>query len=415
MRLDTPDPKRPTLAQFELIALVGLLMSLNALAIDIFLPALDDIGMALGSPGNERQLIVTSYIFGFGLGQLFMGPMTDAFGRRTVLLFSIFAFAFASLLCALSPFLGFMIVVRFLQGLAAAGTRVVATAIVRDLVSGRRMAQIMSFAMTVFMVAPLLAPALGELVLFVSHWRMIFVVLVVAAAAMMVWSLLRLPETLPIDRRRALSLSSIMEGYGWAMRSRIILGYTMTSTAMFGALYLFLSTSEQVFVELYGLHYWFALAFAGVSLCLAAASLLNARIVRRYGMRRISHYGVLGYLLINLIHAGLAYFGDPPFWLFFTLLSFSTMVFGVVAANFSALVIEPAGDRAGTVSAFYGATTAMLGAVIGAVTGLLYDGSVFPVVLGYAALGIAGFVLAYWTEQGVMFGKGDPIGDPAGD
>ena len=413
MQIETPDSKRPLIGQAELIAMVGLLMSLNAMAIDIFLPALDDIGEALGSAGNERQLIVSAYLIGFGVGQVFMGPLTDALGRRRVLIISISAYALTSFLCALSPSLAFLIFARFLQGLAAAGTRVVVTAVVRDLVSGRRMAQIMSFAMTVFMVAPLLAPALGELVLYVSYWRMIFMVLVAFSAVMIVWALLRLPETLPQPKRMPLDLGAAFNAYREVMQSRITMGYTAAAISVFAALYLFLATSEQVLAELYGLEHLFALAFAAISFGLAVTSLLNARFVRRFGMRRISHWGLVMFVLVNMVHALVAYFGDPPFWAFFLLLSLSTAVFATLSANFSAIVMEPAGDKAGTVGAFYGSTTSVFAALLGAIIGQFYNGSVFPIVVGYALLGLGGLALVFWTERGRLFGVGEAIGEAA--
>ena len=150
MALTSPDPKRPTLGMTELIAMTSALMALNALSIDIMLPALPDIGQAFGALGNERQLIITAYVFGFGIAQIAYGPLADALGRRTVLLVSLGAYSLATLLCLAAPDFGWMLAARALQGAAAAGTRVIATAVVRDLVSGRRMAQIISIAMTFF-------------------------------------------------------------------------------------------------------------------------------------------------------------------------------------------------------------------------------------------------------------------------
>jgi DHA1 family bicyclomycin/chloramphenicol resistance-like MFS transporter len=402
--LQSPDPLRPQIAVRELIAMVGCLMALNALSIDILLPALAEIGHALGAPGNDRQLVITSYVFGFGLAQLGFGPLSDAMGRRKTLLIALVAYLAATVLCLVSQGLWALVAARALQGVAAAATRVIAVAIVRDLVSGRRMAEIMSFAMTVFTVAPILAPSIGQLILFGGDWRVIFIFLFVMASALALWMMTRLPETLHPEKRIELRLGSAMKNYALAASNRITLGYLTASCFIMGALFAFIATSEQVLAELYELGTMFPIAFAVIALGLAGANIVNAKIVRRLGMRRISHSALIAYLLVNGANMTLAFFGKPPFLAYFLLLMMALMLFSMIGANFSALAMEPAGDRAGTTAALYGSSTAMAGAVLGSVIGQGYDGTVLPITLGFTVLGAIAFLIVLWTEKGKLFG-----------
>ncbi len=404
MSLATPDPKRPRLTVVELIAMVGALMGLNALSIDIFLPALGEIGEALGAPGNDRQLVITAYVFGFGIAQLVFGPLTDALGRRNVLLAALAAYLVSTLICVLAPTMGLMIAARVLQGVAAAATRVIAVALVRDLVSGRRMAEIMSFAMTVFMTVPILAPGIGQAVLSLFDWRGIFAVLFVLAAALAVWMSLRLPETLQPENRIGFHPRAAAENYVKAAANRQSAGYIAAAAFIFGALFAFIATSEQILAELYGLEEWFALVFGAIALGLAGANILNARIVGRLGMRRISHTALTAFVVVNAVHLVIALNGQPPFWLYYSLLAAAMGLFAMLGSNFSSLVMEPAGKRAGTAAALYGAVTSMSGAVLGSLIGQTFDGTVVPLIAGLLAMGVCALATVAWTEKGKLFG-----------
>lgn len=409
-QLASPDPKRPSLSTIELIAMVGALMGLNALSIDILLPALSEIGEDFGAPGNERQLVITAYVFGFGLAQLAFGPIADAIGRRATLTWALCGYLAATVLCVIAPVFSLMLAARVLQGAAAAATRVVAMAVIRDLVSGRRMAEIMSFAMTVFMAAPILAPGLGQLILLAGPWEAIFAVLFAGSAILLVWMTIRLPETLPAEHKLAIGIRSAFAQYWLAAKNRVTLGYVMASSLIFGALFAFLATSEQVIAELYGLEAWFGVAFGGIALGLAVVNTINARIVRRFGMRRISHTALIVFIAINAGHALLSLGGTPPFWAYYVLLGLGMMLFGLIGANFSALVMEPAGRRAGTAAALYGSMTAISGALLGSLIGQTYDGSVTPLLAGMALLGAAALMVVFITERGRLFGAYGPAG-----
>ncbi|MCW5724853.1 MAG: multidrug effflux MFS transporter [Maricaulaceae bacterium] len=401
-------PARAPLSKAELIGMVAALMALNAFAIDIMLPALPDIGNAFGAMnGNERQLTVIVYVFGFGVAQLFYGPLADAWGRRGVLLGAMAAFIAATVLCVLAQSFEAFIAGRLLQGVAAAATRVIAMAVVRDLMSGRRMAEVVSFAMTIFMAAPILAPAVGQLILFTAPWRWIFLTLLLGAAAIFAWAWLRLPETLKPEDRLPLRPASTARSYASALTARLTLGYTAASSLIFGALFAFIAASEQVLAEQYGLGPAFVIAFAGVALGMSATNFINGRLVRRLGMRRLSHGALIAFTALSVLHAALTLSGAPPFWLFYALLTLTMVLFGLIGANFSALVMEPAGHNAGVTAAVYGSATSIFGAILGGAVGMAYDGSALPLVGGMAALGAGALVAVLITERGRLFFEGD--------
>lgn len=387
--------------------MVGGLMALNAFSIDIMLPALPAIGEAFGAAGNDRQLVITSYVFGFGLAQLVFGPISDSIGRRRTLMWALLGYLAATLICIAAPAFSLLLAARVLQGAAAAATRVVAMAVVRDLVSGRRMAEIMSFAMTVFMAAPILAPGLGQIILLAAPWEGIFVALLAGSAILFAWMMVRLPETLRAEDAIPVRFGAALRNYALAAANRVSLGYMLASSLIFGALFAFIATSEQVIAGQYGLEAWFGLAFGGIAAGLAVVNVVNARMVGRFGMRRISHGALIVFIAINGIHAILSLTGQPPFWLYYTLLAGAMMMFGLIGANFSALVMEPAGRRAGTAAALYGAVTSVAGAVLGSVIGQTYDGSVTPLIVGMTLLGAGCLAVVFITEKGQLFGAGE--------
>ncbi len=403
----SPPADAPPPSGRELIAMVGALMALNALSIDIILPALSEIGADFGETGNSPQLVITAYVFGFGAAQVVYGPLADAFGRRATLLWALAAYFAATLVCLLARDFQWLLAARVLQGVAAAATRVVAMAVVRDLVAGRRMAQVMSFAMSVFMVAPILAPGIGQLILLVGAWEWIFTALLLGGLSLAVWMNARLPETLAPEKRQPIAPRATARNYWLAAKNRMTLGYMAASSLIFGALFAFISTSEQIIAQLYGLEEWFALAFGAVAAGLAIANVINARIVTRYGMRRVSHIALTGFIVINAAHALVSLAGQPPFWVFFVLLASGMILFAMIGANFSALVMEPAGERAGTAAALYGSATSVSGAVLGALIGMQYDGSVTPLLAGMAMLGAGALIIVAITERGKLFGDGE--------
>ena len=388
----------------ELVAMVAALSALNALAIDVMLPALPDIGRSFALVNdNDRQLVIVCYVALFGVSQLIYGPLADAYGRRSVLIYALGLYTLGSVLCVIAPSFGLFLAARALQGVGAAATRVIATAVVRDLTEGRRMAQVMSMAMTLFMVVPIMAPGLGQLILFIAPWRWIFGALLIYALIVLVWTLTRLPETLKAEHRRAFSPRAIVSAYASVLRERQTVGYMIASVFITTCLFGYVTSSEQLYVDVFGLGKLFPVAFASVAIAISAGTFLNARLVMVHGMRRLSHTMAVAFTTVAALIALLAAIGAATFWPFIVLLALMFSMFGLIASNFSALAMEPVGAVAGSASALFGAVTASGGALLGGLVGRAFDGTPLPFALGLFLCGAATLITIAVTERGRLF------------
>ena len=396
--------KKPLLSTFELVMLVASLSALNALSIDIMLPALSDIQSEFGfANANDRQLIILVFLGAFGIAQLVYGPLSDKFGRRAILIGALVVFLIGSVLCLIAPSFELFLAARALQGVGTAATRVIATAVVRDVSSGSRMAQIMSLSMTIFMTVPIAAPGLGQLLLLMGSWRVVFIALLVYGAGILIWTMLRLPETLPPEQRRALNPRSVAGAYWRVLATPQSVGYMAASTFMAGALFGYVAAAEQIYRDFFKLDALFPFAFAAVAIAMSVGTSLNARFVMRLGMRRISHTMAIWFIAMGLLHAVLNLLGAHALWVFLPLLSLTVGVFGMVAGNYNALAMEPLGNVAGSASALYGAATATGGAILGRFVASAYDGSLAPFLIGLVLLGLASLSCVLLTERGRLF------------
>ena len=391
----------PALSIVELVAMVAALSALNALSIDVMLPALPAIGRDFAiATENDRQLVIICYVSLFGVSQLVYGPLADAYGRRGVLNWALGIFIVGTLLCVIAPSFGLFLLARALQGVGAAATRVIATAVVRDLVEGRRMAQVMSMAMTVFMIVPIVAPGIGQLILFIAPWRWIFGALLIYAILVLLWSLLRLPETLRPENTRIFSPRQIAGGYLAVLRERQSLGYMLATTFMTSCLFSYITSSQQVFDDVFHLGPVFPVAFASIAVAISLGTYLNSRIVMLHGMRRISHVMTLVFSIAAALMALVAALGLASFWVFFALLALTFSFFGLITSNYNALAMEPLGRIAGSGSALFGAVTASGGALIGGLIAREFNGTVLPFALGLVMAGAAALVTILATERG---------------
>jgi len=399
--MESPNTPRQ-LARAELIALVAALMAINALSIDVMLPALPAIGHTFSvAHDNDRQLVIVSYVMASGVAQLFYGPLADALGRRRVLLGSLVAYLVGTLLSLLAGSFTLFLAARVVQGLAGAATRVVATALVRDLVAGPRMAQIMSTAMMIFLVVPILAPAVGQLILLLGPWRWVFAMLLLAGVLLLAWTYFRVPETLPPERRIRVSVPAAARAYAQVLGSRVTVGYTLAQTLTFGALFSFLTSAQQVFGEVFALGTLFPLAFASIGITLAAAQFTNARLVMRYGLRRLSHLAALCFTLLSIVHAlHIGWRGSETLPMFLGLLLPTMFMFGLVGANYSALAMEPMGRVAGSAAAVSGFVSTVGGALVGGMIGRAFDGTALPLLQGHAWLATGSLAVVLVTERG---------------
>ncbi len=388
----------------ELVAMMAALMSLNALAIDIMLPALPAMGDALGvADPNHRQYVIIAYVWGLGAAQLFFGPASDRYGRRGPLLLSLFGYAFFGSVCIFAPTFGVLVTARTLQGVAAAGARVISLSIVRDVCSGRQMARIMSLVTMVFMAVPMLAPNLGQGILLVANWRWIFGVLVISGGAVAAWVALRLDETHPAARRQHLDLRGLASAYARVLKTRVTCGYMIASGVVFGALFAFISSSEQIYSDVFDRRDSFTLYFASVAGAMAVAAFVNARLVERWGMRRLAHLALTMFAAGHIALAVLVHQGNDDFWVFHGGMLAMFFCFGFIGANFNALAMEPLGDIAGTASAALGFASTMIAGTLGAIVGQQFDGTAGPIAVGSGVLGATALAIVAFTERGRLF------------
>jgi len=394
-------PPQPRFGEF--VTLTALVISLVALSIDIMLPSLQQIAGDLGAPrANDSQLILSALFAGLAAGQMVYGPLSDSIGRKPAIHAGLLLFIIGCLMSILATNFTVMLAGRVLQGLGAAGPRSVIVALVRDRYEGRAMARIMSLVMAVFIMVPALAPGIGQIILMVAHWRAIFGFLLAVAAISLVWFALRQPETLPPERRVEFSPSRIVQAVRETCGSRVAFGYTLASGLIFGAFVGYLNSAQQIFQIKYGLGALFPLYFAVLALSIGGASLLNGRLVMRHGMRRLSAWalGLLtGLSLAFLVPATLAA-GVPPLWALMTYLVGAFFCIGMLFANFSALAMEPLGHIAGVGAAVVGSLTTVISMILGTIIGQAYDGTVLPLIAGFALLGLAAIAVMRWAESG---------------
>lgn len=391
---------------------MALMTSLTALAIDAMLPALAEIGNDLGAPtDNSRQLVVSALFLGMATAQIFYGPLADRYGRKPPIYASLAVFIGGSLISIVAADFNTMLAGRFLQGVGSAGPRIVTMAIVRDQYKGDAMARVMSLIMAVFILVPTLAPAIGQGILLVAHWRMIFVVLLLQALLALVWFGWRQPETLSRDRRVPLTPKAISAAALEVCRNRIAFGYTLTGGLVFGAFIGFLISVQQILQEQYALGELFPLYFAALALTIGGASYFNAKLVMRYGMRLMSNRALLILCILSFGYWLFAYAaaGQPPLW---SLMAFFMAAFGcigILLGNLNTLAMESLGHIAGMAAAVIGSLTTLISLLLGTLIGQRYDGTVLPLVAGFALLSAAAIVAVRWTEAGR---RTDPVGRP---
>ena len=385
------------------------LMAVNALAIDIMLPALGQISHAVGlvaegvESDNRQQMIIFAYVLGFGAPQLVWGPITDRFGRRGPLFVSLAGYIVTASLCITLREFHALLAARFIQGVFSAGARLVATSVVRDLFAGRQMARFMSVVMTIFMIIPIIAPAVGQTVLLIGPWEWIFGVLVLFGVVLLIWTWIRLPETLPEENRIPLNLGTALSAYMEVIRTPVTFGYMCASGIVFGALFSFIASSEQVFRQVFGRGEDFVLWFSGIAGMMAAASFTNSRIVEVVGMRRISHASLLLFTFLSGCSALLTVLFGESLLRFYPMFLLTFACFGLMGSNFSALAMEPLGKIAGTASAVYGFATTTVASLIGMVIGSQFNGTTVPLMLGFVCLGTSSIVIILITEKGKLF------------
>lgn len=385
------------LSKGEFVALMAMTFAMVAFSIDAMLPALPEIAQEI-SPGNRNrtQLILTSFVFGMGLGTFFTGPLSDRFGRKTVIAWGTGVYIVGSLWAASATSMEAMITARILQGLGVAGPRIVSIAIVRDLYDGRLMAQIMSYIMLVFTLVPALAPLIGAGIIAVAGWRAIFVAYILFAVLIIGWLMIRQPETLPPEKRRPFKLAALIDAVRECFSNRIFTLSTITQALAYGMLFGALSSTQQIFDQSFGRGDSFPMWFALIAVLGGLASIINARLVLRLGMRRMILLGFGGQAVISGGVLLLLVTSTLPFAVY---LCWATSIFfmaGLVIGNLNALAMEPVGHIAGLAASVIGSVATVSAVVIAVPIGLAFDGTPAPLAASFIILSLSGFGLAHF-------------------
>src|SRR6478735_7068420 len=363
----------------QLVLVLGALSAIGPLTIDTYLPALPELSRQLGATDAQAQATITGLLIGLGFGQLIIGPLSDSVGRRKPLLAGLVLHALMSVLCALAPSIGLLTVTRTLQGFAGAAVAVVAMAVVRDLFSGIRAAQLLSRLVLVLGVAPILAPSLGSALLALTSWRGIFVVLAVIALGMLVLAFLALPETLPAERRRPVSVTGSLRAYGALFKDRLFIVMVLVAGLMFATLFAYISGAPFVLQDLYGMTpQQFGLAFSANAVGMIAMTQINPWLVKRYSPVSVLSFGVLLAFAGAITLFVLMLLGVGGWLAFMGPLFFVISAAGLSFPNAPAIALNRHGDSAGTAAALLGASQFMIGGMVAPLVGVFANGTPVP-------------------------------------
>jgi DHA1 family bicyclomycin/chloramphenicol resistance-like MFS transporter len=397
-------PRHQPMPFGEFVIHIACLMALTSLATSMMLAVLAQIGNTFGVDVTATQSVLTAFFVGFSVGQFIVGPIADRFGRRPVLLAGLALYLVASVLCIVVPSLETLLIARFLQGFGAASPRVVTISVVRDCYSGRRMASVMSLAMTALMVVPVIAPTIGQVVVLAAPWRWIFVLLALYGIVAIAWMSSRLPETLAPDNRRSLQPLVILDAVRQSLTTPQTLGYMLACGVAQGLLLATLYAAPQVMGELLGMGNYFTIAFGIAAAAMSFAQFMNSQLVGRFGLRLLSHSAVIVGTVLSIALLLLARIDAVGIVSYTAFMCVVNALFMAAASNFNALAMEPQGRIAGTASSLFGSVTTMMQAMIAHGIGKLYDGTMLPLAAGMVACGITVIIISTVTERGRLFG-----------
>ena len=394
----------------EFVALMATMIALAALSTDAMLPALQSIGEDLAvARENSVQLIISTLFLGLAVGQIAYGPVSDSVGRKPAVYAGYALFIVGCLLSIFATHFSVMLTGRLLQGLGIAGPRSITLALVRDEYEGRAMAQVMSFVMTVFILVPVVAPTFGQAILLFAGWRTIFGALLMLALLTVIWFALRQPETLSAAQRRPFSLHRLWRAIVEICTNRIALGYTLAAGLVMGAFMGYLNSAQQVFQGQYGLGTKFPLYFSVIALALGGASFTNGRLVMRYGMRLLTSWAVLALVALSTTFSLIAFIveGHPALLLLMIYLMASFFCVGILFGNLNSLAMEPLGHIAGVGAAVVGSLSTLLAVPLGTLIGQGYNGTVLPLVGGFAILSLLALLVMSWAERKFTVAKSE--------
>ncbi len=378
----------------EYIVLVSIMFSMIAFGSDAMLPTFPQIGAELGvSDINHVQLVITVFVLGSGIGQLFTGPLSDALGRKPVILGGLVLYMAGSLLATMAQSLDMLLIARMVQGLGVSAPRTVAIAMTRDLYAGRMMSRVMSFSQVLFVLVPAVSPLIGQELAILFGWRSIFVAFILFALIGYLWLSVRQPETHPASKRRAMRAKIYLAGFVEVLTSRVAMTYTLVLAFAYGSLFGYLSSAQQIYVDTFGKGTDFPYYFAGIALISGLTGFTNGMLVVRFGMRLLTSISYVGMFVITsaaVLYLSLAtYSEETAFTVFYLWSVLAFFVPGLTFGNLNALALQPMGHIAGMASAVMGAVSTFLGVLFAIPIGYAFDGTAMPLLIG--SLICAGF------------------------
>jgi len=377
------------------------LMSIAALALDALLPALDTIGVEIGIKDSvNNQLLVISIFLGLGVGPLFFGPYSDSIGRKPIVYMGFALFIVASFICIYAQSLEIMLIGRILQGIGLAAPRTISIAIIRDLYNGDYMARIMSFITVVFILVPIIAPALGKLIMTHYSWQVIFYVQVIFSIVVGIWFWQRQPETLTDSNKILFSKNSFIEGFKEVISQKTTMAYTIISGFIVGSFLVYLSASQQIFELQYDLKEEFPYIFAATALSIGLAIYLNGTLVLRFGMKRLVHTALFAYFIIAISYTLLFSSGiNPPIGVLIGFFCAQFISIGFLFGNIRALAMEPLGHIAGMAAAITGFISTMMAVPISIYIGNFVKTSSLPLFIGFSMAGFISIGIIGWLRS----------------
>lgn len=402
--MQSPSPVKKSIGPRELTVMMASLMALNALAIDAMLPAFPAMvrGLNLAEP-NQIQYVISVFLAGTGIGALIYGPLSDRYGRKPILLIATIGAAVFSLACSISPDFQLMLVMRFAHGLLAAAMGVLVISVIRDQFEGDAMARRMSTIFLIFMIVPIIAPTIGQMVLLFSGWRTIFDLMAFMAIAAAIWVHFRLPETLAPENVIPIEPHALAKAWKVVVLHRNAAGYMLGAGIVQGALFGYLNSSQQLFDKVFDAADFFTIGFAIIAIGIAASNFTNSRIVERFGARRVSQTALLTFILLGALQLLAAQIVPTSLPTFLALMTANMAMVGFIGSNFSSIAMSPFGHVAGAASSFQTFVRTVLAASLGAFIGQQFDGSVVPVAIGFLGCGIVALCLVLWCEKGKLF------------
>ena len=388
-------------SKLEFIALMAALMSVTALAIDALLPALDVIGIDLGVVLQaDNQLLITMIFLGLGLGPLLFGPLSDAIGRKPSVYMGFSVFLLASFVCVQATSLEMMIVGRILQGIGLSAPRTICIAIIRDLYQGDYMARVMSFVTIVFLLIPIVAPAMGKFVLDSYTWQAIFYVQAAISVVVTIWFWLRQKETLAVNNRIPFQFHRLIKGTKETLSYKRTIGFTLISGFIVGSFLVYLSASQQIFQEQYGLKEEFPYIFAGLAIAIGIAIFLNGSFVVKYGMEKLVTGSLIGYFLVSITYIIVFYnTPSPHIYLLLTFIALQFFFIGFLFGNIRALAMEPVGHIAGIAAAITGFISTMMAVPISTLIGRFVATSTLPLFVGFACCSGISIIILWYIKR----------------